>query len=108
MRLLLIGFLSLAVVGITAEKTFGEDESSSLDLVIRAIDSSENDQVKSALLRGVLSGLSGRRNVTPPSNWSAARERLSVSAASEVRELSNELSQIFGDRAATRRSTVVG
>jgi putative heme-binding domain-containing protein len=63
----------------------------------------DQPDVCSSLMRGMLSGLEGRRNVPPPAGWSELSKRFGTSHDKNVRELSMSLSQVFGDREATRR-----
>lgn len=76
------------------------DETARLEMVVQAIDRAAEPQVKASLIRGMLSGLSGRRNVTAPKNWSAVSEKLYQSEHSDLLSLSSRLSQIFGDKKA--------
>jgi hypothetical protein len=52
-------------------------------------------------------GLEGRRNVAAPEGWSELSTRLAKSDDTTVRDLSTQLSQIFGDRAAVQRALAV-
>ncbi len=52
------------------------------------------------LLRGLRDGLDRRYDVVAPAEWPAAYERLRSSAEPEVRRLSVDLAQQFGDNAA--------
>jgi putative heme-binding domain-containing protein len=56
------------------------------------------------LLQGMLSGLAGRRNVAAPKGWSQLSAKLAKSEDKTVRDLSLQLSQIFGDREAAKRA----
>ncbi len=81
------------------------DDSESLSLVVETINAElDNPDVCAALMRGMLSGLEGRRNVTSPPGWSELSERLASSKNERVRQLSLNLSQLFGDREATQRA----
>ncbi|HIE95471.1 MAG TPA: c-type cytochrome [Fuerstia sp.] len=83
------------------------EESASLALLVETLNATENPGVRSALLRGMLSGLEGRRNVTAPAGWSALNEKLAHSEHESIRDLSTQLSQIFGDRKAMQRTMAV-
>ncbi|MEO2013201.1 MAG: hypothetical protein ABGZ53_02410 [Fuerstiella sp.] len=83
------------------------DESASLALLVETLNATENPGVRSALLRGMLSGLEGRRNVAAPAGWSALSEKLALSDDKSIRDLSTQLSQIFGDRKAMQRTMAV-
>jgi putative heme-binding domain-containing protein len=80
------------------------DSKRSLELLARSLGATENANVQSALLEGMLSGLQGSRNVTPPKNWGATKIRLATSEDSKVRQLSLRLSQVFGDQSAMREA----
>ncbi len=76
------------------------DAKRSLDLLARRLDTVEDVSVQLALLEGMLSGLQGSRNVSPPSNWGVTKARLAASRSRKVQQLAQELSQVFGDQAA--------
>jgi len=80
------------------------DEAKAMSLLARTIEQTDDPTVQAALMRGMLSGLAGRRNVTAPPQWSKLSEELAGSDSREVRELSEQLSQIFGDANAARRA----
>ena len=74
---------------------------------MQTLASTEDAAIRAALMRGMLTGLEGRRNVPAPDGWAALSEKLSKSKDERVRELSSQLSQIFGDLAATRRALAI-
>ena len=77
-----------------------DDESESLALLVDVLAASDVPAVHAALLQGMLSGLEGRRNVTAPKGWSQLSAKLAKSDDKKVRDLTLQLSQIFGDREA--------
>ncbi|MCP4785909.1 MAG: c-type cytochrome [Fuerstiella sp.] len=83
------------------------DESASLALLVETLNATDNPGVRSALLRGMLSGLEGRRDVAAPAGWGALSEELANSEHESIRKLSTQLSQIFGDRKAMQRTMAV-
>jgi len=83
------------------------DETESLGLLVQVLESSEDPAVRAALLKGMLSGLEGRRNVTAPKGWSQLSAKLAKSDDKNVRDLSMQLSQIFGDRGAIQRALML-
>lgn len=83
------------------------DEAQSLDLLVKTLESTDNPQVQVALMRGMLRGLAGRRQVQAPQGWSDLSQQLAVSDDHNIRDLSMQLSQIFGDVKATRRALAI-
>ena len=83
------------------------DESESFALLVETLEATDNPGIRTALMRGMLRGLEGRRNVAAPKGWSQLSEKLSKSKDKNVRELSQRLSQIFGDLKATQRALAV-
>ncbi len=80
------------------------EDDSSLDLLVQAIKSTDNTAVKVAMLRGMLSGLEGRRNVAAPKGWPDVSDELRKNSDGDIRELVEQLAQIFGDELATERA----
>lgn len=73
-------------------------------LLVETLESTDNSNVQAALLKGMLSGLEGRRNVSAPKGWTKLNNKLAASENAEVRERSLALSQIFGDQAAVAQA----
>ena len=86
--------------------TAGSD-TKSLDLLVKTLNSTESPQVRTILMRGMLSGLAGRRNVEPPKGWKELSKKLNASQHAEERDLFQQLSQIFGDTEATERALAI-
>ncbi|QEF99875.1 Cytochrome c [Stieleria maiorica] len=80
------------------------DEAATLALLVRTIQQSESDGVRSSLMKGMLRGLEGRRDVQPPDEWNSLATELARSDDPSIRDAANRLSQIFGDTAATERA----
>jgi hypothetical protein len=81
------------------------DETESFEILIQSLAEVEKQpEVCSAIMRGMLSGMEGRRNVPAPLGWSILSERFAKSENADVRELSQRLSQIFGDMQATQQA----
>lgn len=80
------------------------DETAPLALLVQTLESSEDPNVRAALLKGMLSGLEGRRNVPAPAGWTKLSDKLAASENPAVRERSLALSQIFGSNAAVARA----
>lgn len=83
------------------------DEAESLALLVTTLDKTEDSTIRHALMRGMLSALEGRRNVPAPKGWKKLSEKLGNSNDDRVRDLTMQLSQIFGDRKATQRAVAV-
>ncbi|MEM7144413.1 MAG: ThuA domain-containing protein [Verrucomicrobiota bacterium] len=80
------------------------DSTKALDLLAQSLEKNENPAVRAALLRGMLQGLEGRRNLTPPPSWKSASLALDKSSTPEIKRLTQRLNQIFGDKAATEKA----
>ena len=76
------------------------DEVDSFQLVVTAVGSTADTSVQSALLKGMLLGLEGRRSVRAPEGWSTLSNTLACSTSATVRQHALALSQIFGDTVA--------
>ena len=80
-----------------------DDLAANLGLLFESIESAQPD-VQAAMLKGILSGLEGRRNLKAPEDWSKLSRLLSASDNPLVRERSLALAQLFGDQAASKRA----
>jgi len=80
------------------------NETEPLALLVETLESSDDFHVQAALLKGMLSGLEGRRNVAAPQGWTKLSDKLAASGNAAVREQTLALSQIFGDQAAVARA----
>lgn len=83
------------------------DETESLALLVRTLDATSDPGIQASLMQGMISGLEGRRNVAPPKGWSELSQKLGDSEDALVRDLSIQLSQIFGDRSAIGKSLAI-
>lgn len=75
-----------------------------LSLVVQAVSKTEDSSTQRALLRGMLQGLAGRRNIPAPDGWTQLNLRLGNSQDQESRDLARQLSQIFGDQTAAAQT----
>lgn len=111
--LLTLGVVVIAWVGnsgnVAVSKTVWQtlDEQQSLAVLVETIKTTEPPKIRLALMRGMLRGLEGRRNVPTPAGWPELNEKLSLSNDETIRDLATQLSQIFGDPAAIKRSLAV-
>ena len=83
------------------------DESESLNQVVDALQQVDEPRMQISLMKGMLAGLSGRREVPAPRGWATLADRLSKSDNQMVKDLSSELAQIFGDEAAMERAMAI-
>ena len=80
------------------------DEQKALALLVNALAKADDSGIQASLLYGMLAGLAGRRDVAPPPTWNKVAAQLARSSDADVRDLSAELSRIFGDEEATDRA----
>ena len=95
--------LTLCLV-LSPQPSLAISESESLALLVKTLQENSDPDIQAALLRGMLSGLAGRRDVAAPEGWGDLSRAISKSENEEARELSMQLSQIFGDRDAMERA----
>jgi len=91
----------------TVDAQSTNDEPQSLTLIVQAINDTADPAIQSALMKGMLSGLEGRRNVPKPSGWTDLSQKLSISDNAHVRDLANQLSQKFGNLQAMKKSLAI-
>ncbi len=104
-RLLLVTGISWLILFLPWVSQANDDpKDGSLNSLIRAIESTDNEPLQAALLQGMLQGLEGRRNLPEPSAWAGVRDRLTNSDNPEVRGRTMQLSQFFGDQLAVQRA----
>lgn len=95
-----VTFVSLASVPTPA----ADDDRKSMQLLVETLNHVEDTDVLKALMGGMLKGLEGRRDVQAPATWKTVAAKLEVHDDEQVRDLTNQLSQIFGDQAAVQRA----
>ena len=97
----------LTVVSISmsrAEAAIVIDDAKKMQLLVATLDGVSDASVLNALMSGMLKGLEGRRDVPAPANWTTVAARLRLHNNKRVRELSSQLSQIFGDEQAVQQA----
>ena len=78
----LVCFVGLLVSHVWANRTNDSfDETESLELLIKTIDTTNDPGIQASLLQGMISGLEGRRNVAPPKTWWELSKKLGDSAS---------------------------
>lgn len=102
----LAGIFGLVVLAAACSTpiAMAQDDQASLQLLTDTMKTIDDPDVLHALLQGTLRGLEGRRDVLAPKDWPALARRLQKSEDAKVRDLSNQLSQIFGDEQAVQRA----
>jgi putative heme-binding domain-containing protein len=78
------------------------DENDRMEVMVKALSGIENEAAQVNILQGMLSGLAGRRDVPTPKSWPALNAKLKKSDNAELRNLAQQLSQVFGDESASQ------
>ena len=95
----------LILIGLFVGGPLKADETKSLSLIVAAAGSA-NAPAQKQLLKGMLAGLAGRRNVPQPEGWAELATELQESADREAADLTQQLSRIFGDQKAIAQALV--
>jgi putative heme-binding domain-containing protein len=80
------------------------DREQAFSLLFTQLAVTENSAIQKALLKGILLGLDGQRNLKPPATWLELRARLLNENDPELTKHLEQLSQIFGDKEAAQRA----
>lgn len=107
MKVIALTALALLLLISSPSTASAINEAESLALLVRTLDVTSDPSVRTALMQGMLKGLEGRRSVAAPKGWWELRTKLAASDDVDVRRLSQQLSQIFGDIEAIERSLAV-
>jgi putative heme-binding domain-containing protein len=102
-----IVLLPTALVFADSTNAIALDEPATLALLVKTIRQSDDNATRTALIKGMLRGLEGRRNVGVPEGWSQLTKELEQSDHDSLLDATNRLSQIFGDRAASERALAI-
>ena len=73
------------------------DREQAFSLLFTQLAVTDNSAIQKPLLKGILLGLDGQRNLTPPPNWFRLRTSLLDQKDPQLDKLVDRLSQIFGD-----------
>ncbi|MDC0567703.1 PmoA family protein [Akkermansiaceae bacterium] len=73
------------------------DREQAFSLLFTQLAVTDNSAIQKPLLKGILLGLDGQRNLTPPPNWFRLRTSLLDQKDPQLDKLVDQLSQIFGD-----------
>ena len=98
MRSLWILFFCSLLAGVIQA---GDD---SMGLLVKTARQSKNPAVRVALLKGMLKGLEGQRQVPAPEGWGELSAELMASEEPQLRAMARELGQIFGDEEAAMKA----
>lgn len=71
-----------------------------MDALVAVLKESEDPQLQLDILKGMSEGLKGQRNVKTPAGWEELEPQLAKSANTQVRELAQSLSLVFGSKGA--------
>lgn len=83
------------------------DREKSFDLLFNRLSNIDNPIIQKSLLNGILLGLDGQRNVTPPPEWHLLQASLLNREDPELTKLVERLSQVFGEQQAAERALVI-
>ncbi len=79
-------------------------DANQLEVLVASIGNNPSTQIN--LLEGMLNGMDGRTDLTPPSNWKNVFSKLQNSDT-KAKQLSTDVSELFGDTEAAQRSLTV-
>jgi putative heme-binding domain-containing protein len=71
-----------------------------LPILVQVLQSADDTQVQLDILKGMADGLKGRRGVKAPAGWDAVATKLGTSSNTQVKELAQQLSLVFGSASA--------
>lgn len=80
------------------------DSTATLNLLIKTLSRTSDSAAQEGLLRGIVRGLEGRRSVAAPEGWTEVSAQLQASPAGGIREIAQQLDQVFGNEAAAERA----
>ena len=80
------------------------DTDASLRLLVGVLNDTDAPAIQSTLLKGMLEGMEGQRDLTAPEGWTDLSARLDQSPNGDVRSFTQQLSQIFGVEGSTQRA----
>jgi len=79
-------------------------EENNLDLIIRFVAESKDEQVQKNMLKGIADGLKGINKMDAPKGWLELSNKLGKSNNNDVKKLLSELNQKFGNKEAIQRA----
>lgn len=105
-RLVFLVFSSLSlsiIAGRAQAPTAGATDTDTLSALVEVLSGTDDPQFQLDVLRGMIDGLKGRRNIPMPKGWEALESKLSRSANPEVRSQAEIISVAFGSAKALER-----
>jgi putative membrane-bound dehydrogenase-like protein len=78
----------------------GADSANELGRIVKTLVASGDDRLRLDILRGIHEALSDRREMAPPAGWTDTYPKLVASQSAEVRDLTERLALLFGDKRA--------
>lgn len=75
-----------------------------LDLIIKVISQSQDENVQKNMLKGMLDGLQGVNKLSAPNGWFELNSKLSSSSNKDVKKILTQLNQKFGDQNAIKKA----
>lgn len=98
-------FAKACILVLLGSSARGQD--SGLDGMVGLLQGIDEAQVQASLLKGMLAGLSGQRDVPAPKGWAKLKAKLEKQGDAEVLKLVSQLSQVFGDESASEAALAV-
>ena len=71
-----------------------------LPFLVQALAATDDVQAQFDILKGMADGLKGRRGVKAPAGWDAVATKLTASGTTQVKDLVQQLSLVFGSASA--------
>ena len=94
--------LALAVTCFCLPRLTTAQDNDSLAVLVEVLQTTDDAGVQASLLKGMLRGMEGQRNVPAPRGWGKVSGKLMKSNDRAVRTMTLQLGQIFGDPQAIK------
>ena len=93
-------FCLLCFVALLPLASLHAQSDEALPILVQVLAATDDAQTQLDILKGMADGLKGRRSVQAPAGWDATATKLGSSANAQVRELTRQLSLVFGSASA--------
>lgn len=93
-------FCLLCFVALLPLASLHAQSDEALPILVQVLAATDDAQTQLDILKGMADGLKGRRSVQAPAGWDATAIKLGSSANAQVRELTRQLSLVFGSASA--------